>query len=161
MNMVVYLGPSHALKDAQTILEPRWPVIAPDPSESVGACLDAAVAVLVASMRVRFDRPTLDRAPRLRVVSTATTGADHIDVRVLADRRIPLFTLKGETELLRSFTPAARTFMAASHGLRPASSGRNEACPGWTVETRGVPRDHAQRQEAWGDRLWSTRMRLR
>jgi D-3-phosphoglycerate dehydrogenase len=58
-------------------------------------------------MRVCFDRATLDRAPGLRVISTATTGADHIDSQVLADRRIPLFTLSGETELLYGLTPAA------------------------------------------------------
>jgi phosphoglycerate dehydrogenase-like enzyme len=125
MNSVVYLGPSNALSAAQDVLEPRWPVIAPDPTpESVGASLRHAVAVLDASMRVRFDRATLDRAPALRVISTATTGADHIDTQVLMDRSIPLFTLAGEKQLLQTLTPAAEhswlLLMACARRLRGA-----------------------------------------
>lgn len=108
MNSVVYLGPSHAISTAQSVLEPRWPVIVPEATyDSVGASLFDAVAVLDASMRVRFDRAILERAPVLRVISTATTGADHIDARVLADRKIPLFTLASEKELLQNLTAAA------------------------------------------------------
>ncbi|MBK7804398.1 MAG: hypothetical protein IPJ55_17415 [Chloracidobacterium sp.] len=36
-----------------------------------------------------IDRALFDRAPGLCVVSTATTGADHIDSHALADRGIP------------------------------------------------------------------------
>lgn len=126
MNSVIYLGPSHALRAAQDILEPSWPVIAPEPtSESVGPCLGRAVAILDASMRVRFDQATLDRAPGLRVISTATTGADHIDSKMLADRGIPLLTLAGDTELLRSLTPAAEhswlLLMACARRIRGAT----------------------------------------
>ena len=108
MNHTVYLGPLDALKTAQDILEPRWPVIAPAlSSQSVADSLGDAIAILDASMRVRFDRVMLDRAPGLRVVSTATTGADHIDAEFLAVRGIPLLSLAGEREFLQSLTPAA------------------------------------------------------
>ena len=125
MNTVIYLGPAYALGMAQSVLEPRWPVVAPKLSpEAVGASLTDAVAVLDASMRIHFDRATLDRAPGLRVISTATTGADHIDFQVLADRRIPLFTLSGETELLYGLTPAAEhswlLLMACARRIRGA-----------------------------------------
>jgi D-3-phosphoglycerate dehydrogenase len=65
------------------------------------------VAILDASMQVRFDRVLLNQAPHLRVISTATTGADHIDSKALAERHVPLLTLRGETEVLRNLTPAA------------------------------------------------------
>ena len=125
MNTVVYLGPPHALKVVQDIIEPRWSVRAPEATpESVGASLADAVAILDASMRVRFDRVTLNRAPELRVISTATTGADHIDSQVLADRRIPLLTLAGERELLHNLTPAAEhswlLLMACARRIRGA-----------------------------------------
>jgi D-3-phosphoglycerate dehydrogenase len=75
-------------------------------------------------MRVRFDLDTLNRAPKLRVVSTATTGADHIDSQVLADRGVPLFTLAGERELLHNITPAAEhswlLLMACARRIRGA-----------------------------------------
>lgn len=125
MSTVIYLGPAHALGTARSILEPRWPVLAPELNpEAVGAALADAVAVLDASMRVPFDRITLDRAPALRVISTATTGADHIDAQVLADRAIPLLTLAGEKELLYGLTPAAEhswlLLMACARRLRGA-----------------------------------------
>jgi phosphoglycerate dehydrogenase-like enzyme len=122
---VIYLGPENALFAAKDVLEPHWPVIMPEPAlESVAAYLGDAIAILDASMRVRFDRATLDRAPGLRVISTATTGADHIDSGALAERSIPLFTLAGETELLHSLTPAAEhswlLLMACARRLRGA-----------------------------------------
>lgn len=125
MSTVVYLGPPHALKVVQDIIEPRWSVRAPEATpESVGAVLADAVAILDASMRVRFDQATLNRAPDLRVISTATTGADHIDSQALADRRIPLLTLAGERELLHNLTPAAEhswlLLMACARRIRGA-----------------------------------------
>lgn len=125
MSTVVYLGPSHALKVVRDIVEPNWSVRAPESTtESVRASLADAVAILDASMRVRLDRSMLDRAPALRVISTATTGADHIDSQVLADRRIPLLTLSGERELLHNLTPAAEhswlLLMACARRLRGA-----------------------------------------
>ncbi len=127
MQSVIYLGPSHALRSAQDILEPRWPVVAPLPTaESVAASIGDAVGVLDASMRVRLDRALFDRAPGLCVVSTATTGADHIDSRALADRGIPLFTLATEKGLLHNLTAAAEhswlLLMACARRLRGATS---------------------------------------
>lgn len=124
-NTVLYLGPAHALSTAQSVLEPRWPVVAPELSpETVESLLPNAVAVLDASMRIRFDRARLERARRLRVISTATTGADHIDAEVLNTRGIPLFTLAGERELLSHLTPAAEhswlLLMACARRLRGA-----------------------------------------
>jgi D-3-phosphoglycerate dehydrogenase len=125
MPTVLYLGPAHALRAAHEVLEPGWRVEAPSATpEAVGAALPAAAAVLDASMRVRFDRTLLDRAPALRVVSTATTGADHIDARALAERGIPLLTLAGQRDLLQRLTPAAEhswlLLMACARRLRGA-----------------------------------------
>lgn len=122
---VLYLGPVSALGIARAVLEPRWRVIAAEPTqEAVRALLDDAVAVLDASMKVRFDRAMLMRARELRIISTATTGADHIDAKALADRRIALLTLRGEGDLLRNLTPAAEhswlLLMACARRIRGA-----------------------------------------
>jgi D-3-phosphoglycerate dehydrogenase len=64
-------------------------------------------------------------APSLRVVATATTGADHIDAAALAARGIPLLTLQGQTAVLRELTPAAEhswlLLMACARRLRAAT----------------------------------------
>jgi D-3-phosphoglycerate dehydrogenase len=105
---IIYLGPGDALPVAREVLEPSWSIIAPDPTpEAVATHLGNAVAILDASMLVHFDRVMLNQAPNLRVISTATTGADHIDSKALAERNVPLLTLRGETEVLLNLTPAA------------------------------------------------------
>lgn len=125
MKDVIYLGSAEALPAAREVLEPIWRVIAPDQTrQDVIRQLGSAVAILDASMKVRFDRAMLDRATELRVIATATTGADHIDSKALTERNIPLWTLQGEKEVLRSLTPAAELswalLMACARRLRAA-----------------------------------------
>lgn len=125
MPYIIYLGPTDALSIARDILDPPWTVLAPAPTpEAVVPYLNDALAILDASMKVRFDRAMLDRGVRLRVISTATTGADHIDDQVLADRHIPLLTLNGESEVLHNLTPAAELswllLLACARRLRGA-----------------------------------------
>lgn len=125
MNVVLYLGPTDALESAARVLEPDFKLITPAAShDAVAAQMHEVVAILDASMKVRFDRELLDRAPALRVISTATTGADHIDAKALAERKIPLLTLQGEKELLWNLTPAAELswtlLMACARRLRGA-----------------------------------------
>jgi len=56
---------------------------------------------------VKIDREVLDRAGRLRVVNTATTGTDHIDKATLAERGIALLCIKDDRGLLDQFTATA------------------------------------------------------
>jgi phosphoglycerate dehydrogenase-like enzyme len=103
---IIYLGPPEALVSAREVLEPSWKVVAPQPiAEAVSLYL--ADAIVDASMQVTFDRALLDQAPNLRAISTATTGADHIDAKILAERGVPLLTLAGEKEILHNLTAAA------------------------------------------------------
>jgi phosphoglycerate dehydrogenase-like enzyme len=125
VNHVLYLGPSEALVSARGVLEPMLKVIAPEPTrEAVAAHLDHTIAIVDASMKVTFDRAMLDRAPKLRAISTATTGADHIDSQALAERGVSLLTLAGEKEVLHNLTPAAELswalLMACCRRLRGA-----------------------------------------
>jgi phosphoglycerate dehydrogenase-like enzyme len=125
VNHVLYLGPSEALVSARRVLEPMLKVIAPEPTrEAVAAHLDDTIAIVDASMKVTFDRAMLDRAPKLRAISTATTGADHIDSQALAERGVSLLTLAGEKEVLHNLTPAAELswalLMACCRRLRGA-----------------------------------------
>ena len=49
----------------------------------------------------------LDKAKRLRVVCTCSTGTDHIDLEALQSRKIHLISLTKEYELLDTFTSTA------------------------------------------------------
>jgi len=60
-----------------------------------------------ASLKVRFDRETFERADVLRVIATPTTGTDHIDLEEGAKRGIAVLSLKDETEFLSGITSTA------------------------------------------------------
>jgi D-3-phosphoglycerate dehydrogenase len=61
----------------------------------------------LAGLGVRLTRDLILRCPRLRVVATASTGVDHLDVACLAERGIPLISLKDETDFLDGITSTA------------------------------------------------------
>jgi len=125
MDIVVYSGPRSAALLVERMLGTHFDVRAVDPvPEQVLPALTDAVAFLDASMKVPITAEAIAAAPKLRLVVTATTGASHIDVAALDTRGIPLLTLKGQTEVLRSLTPAAELswllLMACARRLRGA-----------------------------------------
>ena len=61
----------------------------------------------LASMLVQFDADVADRADRLRVLATPSTGLDHIDLPALDRRGIELICIKTEYDLLDRFTCTA------------------------------------------------------
>lgn len=62
---------------------------------------------LIVRLAHRVDEELLDRAPRLRVVMSATTGLDHIDLEATARRGIEVLSLGGEDEFLRAVVATA------------------------------------------------------
>jgi D-3-phosphoglycerate dehydrogenase / 2-oxoglutarate reductase len=63
--------------------------------------------VLVVRLKYHIDRAFLERSPNLKIISTATTGLDHIDLAMTAARGIEILSLRGETEFLRGVTATA------------------------------------------------------
>ncbi|MDZ4285103.1 MAG: NAD(P)-dependent oxidoreductase, partial [Patescibacteria group bacterium] len=54
-----------------------------------------------------FDSRVLARAEKLRVIATATTGLDHIDLNAALVRDIEVLSLRGEEEFLNTITGTA------------------------------------------------------
>ena len=63
--------------------------------------------VYLSSLHVRFDKPVIDRADKLKIVATPSTGLDHLDVNALAQRGIELQSIKTDYQLLDSITATA------------------------------------------------------
>lgn len=63
--------------------------------------------VLIVRLRHKIDRGFLSRAPRLKFISTATTGLDHIDARAAQERGIVVLSLRGELDFLRTVSATA------------------------------------------------------
>ncbi len=106
--VVVYTGPLESLSVVQEELGSLAQVVRTEPVvEELLPMIERATAVLDASMKVRIPKETLEKAPELKVISTATTGADHINQSTLEERNISLLTLKGQKEVLHGLTGAA------------------------------------------------------
>lgn len=64
--------------------------------------------VLIIRLKFHIDRQVLEAArPRLKVIVTATTGLNHIDVESAHQLGIEVLSLRGETEFLRSVSATA------------------------------------------------------
>lgn len=144
---VIYLGPESGIAAVKDTLGAGFHLLTPATTPAaVIPLLPQAHAILDASMKVPLRQPELDAAVNLRLIATATTGADHIDSAVLAARGIPLLTLKGQKQVLNELTPAAELswmlLMACARHLRAANrhveAGRwdRELFPGMLLKGR-------------------------
>lgn len=73
--------------------------------------------VLIVRLGHRVDRELLSRAGRLRVVLTATTGLNHIDLETCRQRGVEVLCLKGERDFLDTLTATAELTWALLLGL--------------------------------------------
>jgi D-3-phosphoglycerate dehydrogenase len=60
-----------------------------------------------ATLHARCDRGVLERAANLRVIATASTGLDHIDLEAARERGVEILSLKDDIEFLNSITATA------------------------------------------------------
>ncbi len=60
-----------------------------------------------ATLKVRFDKEVIDKAVRLKVIATPSTGLDHIDLAYAAEKGIKVLSLKDDTAFLDSITATA------------------------------------------------------
>ena len=65
------------------------------------------VAVAVVGLGLRIGKEEIDASPRLRIIATATTGLDHIDLDAAKARGIEVVSLRGENAFLDTITGTA------------------------------------------------------
>jgi D-3-phosphoglycerate dehydrogenase len=108
MLTVIYLGGAEGAEAAALTLDgvAELHIVEAD-SARVAKALATADALLDASMKVRITGQMIESAQRLKIISCATTGSDHVDINALSERGIPIRTLKEDSEFLRNITPAA------------------------------------------------------
>ncbi len=125
MATVIYLGGAPGFEATSKELDGIADVchVAAEPVVVAAALVDAD-AMLDASMKVRITNAMVAAAPRLRMISCATTGSDHIERDELNARGVSVRTLKEDPDVLRSITPAAELswalLMACARKLCPA-----------------------------------------
>lgn len=125
LRKIVFLGPDEGLQAVRDLAGGRAEVVGTAPTEeAVAAALREADALLDASMRTRISDAMIAAAPRLAIISCATTGSDHIARETAGKRGIPVRTLREDGDLLRNITPAAELtwalLLACARRLVPA-----------------------------------------
>ena len=63
--------------------------------------------VVIMTVGLRFDKSTLKKAVRLKIIVVAATGLDHIDLEEARRRNIVVLSLRGETKFLNTITGTA------------------------------------------------------
>ena len=65
----------------------------------------------------KIDRKILGDNPRCKIIATATTGLDHIDLKACEELNIKVVSLKGETEFLKTVRATAELTVALALAL--------------------------------------------
>lgn len=63
--------------------------------------------IAIIGLGLNFDAALLEKASQLKIIATATTGLDHIDVAAAQQKNIEVLSLRGEEEFLNSITGTA------------------------------------------------------
>jgi D-3-phosphoglycerate dehydrogenase / 2-oxoglutarate reductase len=98
--------------EALTLLEGAGEVlvVSPERKAVMEAIPDCDAAFI--GLGVVFDKELLSRAPLLKVIATATTGLDHIDLMEAEKRGVEVLSLRGEDAFLDTITGTAELALA-------------------------------------------------
>jgi D-3-phosphoglycerate dehydrogenase len=108
MKTVLYLGAEVGASAARQVLDGLADIIrVPSTTGEVEFRIKTCDALLDASMKVPITDAMVATAANLKIISCATTGADHIERTELDRRGIPVRTLMEDRQLLLNLTPAA------------------------------------------------------
>ena len=108
MIKILYLGPDFGYQAVVARFNSLAEIINVCSSDStLQDALSDADALVDASMRVQITDEMVKKASRLKIISCATTGSDHIERMEIRKRNISVRTLKEDRELLLNLTSAA------------------------------------------------------
>jgi phosphoglycerate dehydrogenase-like enzyme len=108
MKTILYLGAEVGAAAAEEAVSGGAKVIrVPSEPGEVQSRIRTVDALLDASMKVPITDAMVASAAKLKIISCATTGSDHIERSELDRRGIPVRTLMEDKQLLLNLTPAA------------------------------------------------------
>jgi len=93
------IGENFAL-EAKVILEQLGHVDYKIPTQDELKKIIESYDVVLIGLGLTFSRDVLEKAKKLKIIATATTGLDHIDLDFSKERNIEVLSLKGETDFL-------------------------------------------------------------
>lgn len=104
--------------------------------------LEQAIAeyeIAVIGLGLNYDRRIIDAGKKLKIIATASTGTDHIDVDYAKEKGITVLSLKNDREFLNTVTGTAELafllMLALMRNLILAAKSALNYC--WTEKFRG------------------------
>ena len=134
---VGFVGPAFAVDAVRERLGDAFETVAiPVDADALRTALPDLDGLIEATTRLPVDAEALMSAPRLRIVSVAGTGANHVDRVTAAARDVAVRSLVEDRELLADLTPTAEhtwgLVLALARRTVPAS--RHVIAGGWERE---------------------------
>ncbi len=93
--------------EAKKILEQIGEVDYLIPAQDKLAEIASQYNIFVVGLGLNFTKEIIDKATNLKVIATATTGLDHIDVDYAKSKGIEILSLRGENKFLDTITGTA------------------------------------------------------
>lgn len=95
--------------------------------------------ILLVGLGLNIDRDIIDAAKNLKIIATATTGLDHIDIEYAGKKGIKILSLRGERKFLDTITGTSELSFALAlnlfRNILPAVDSAKNYC--WTEKFRG------------------------
>src|SRR5215470_17161314 len=106
--ILVFLGPEEGWIAVSRSIESRAQLVHVETTQqALAAALTKADGLVDAAIRIPLTDEMVRAAPRLKVVSCASTGADHVARTEIERRGIVIRTLRDSPHVIRELTPAA------------------------------------------------------
>ena len=127
LKTIIYIGPPEGFEEVRLVAEEKFSVSHVEATKKeLEKELRECDALIDASMGVFVSDEMISGATNLEIISTASTGSDHIEQNELVRRGIELRTLREDSEFLKNITPAAELswslLMAAARNLLGATN---------------------------------------
>jgi D-3-phosphoglycerate dehydrogenase len=95
--------------------------------------------VVVIGLALNFDKAIMDSGKKLKIIATASTGTDHVDISYAKEKGINVISLKNDREFLDTVTGTAEMAflltLALMRNILPATKSALNYC--WTEKFRG------------------------
>lgn len=107
MLKILNIEPDQYSEDARLILKKLGTLIEKNVERDELINAIGEFDVLVVRLRHQIDAEIIEAAPKLKVIISATTGLDHIDLDAASQKGVQILSLKGEVGFLRSIPATA------------------------------------------------------
>lgn len=95
--------------------------------------------IAIIGLGLNYDKKIIDAGRKLKIIATASTGTDHIDVKYAKEKGITVLSLKGDRDFLNTITGTAELafllMLALMRNFIPATKSTLNYC--WTEKFRG------------------------